>query len=205
MLVNAHSHFMSSTLSNFSLNIKQHSYLYLSTFLYLRCFRRVPQLWLSTFCIPINQRVSISNRWQRQIMHRQKVSYRTPIVSILFFSSSFSSGHVYIEDPSFFSIPLSCCFSPKGGPFFALYGWSIVKYVYCHLNIFVIVRRSMIGTFLSSVISLVILCNCDDLTDAATFPSRSNSLSTRTPVVYNNLSKTIFHTFEAFARRLITD
>ena len=91
-------------------------------------FRRAPHRWLSTFCMPINHHVSSSSsssstRWQR-LMHRQKVSYRTPIVSISRSSASPFGACLYWR--SLFPLSLSraraLSLSPLASrrPFFSL-------------------------------------------------------------------------------------
>lgn len=103
--------------------------LYLTTYIYIyicACrFRRAPHRWLSTFFMPINQRVSNSTL-QQQLTHQQKVSNRTPIVLISFFIAP-SLRHVYIGK---ISLLLCLCLSPSvflsvvplGSLFFALFG-----------------------------------------------------------------------------------
>ena len=112
--------------------------------LYLCCFRRAPHRWLSTFCMPINHRVSNSTRRQRQLMHQQKVSYRTLIVSISLYFGSFCGTCLYW--PSQFPLCLSLSLfapGPKAVSFLSLYGGSILKYDGCR-RIIVNARRTMI-------------------------------------------------------------
>lgn len=134
-------------------------------------FRPAPHRWLSTFSIAINQRVS--NSTQRQLMHQQKVSYRMPIVSIFRSLAPLFGTCLYWRRPvSSISLFLCLSLSSSRRPrFFALFAWSIVKYVSLSL-------LSVWWSELSPVRSqLAILCNWTDLTDAATFSARCTPLS----------------------------
>ena len=156
-------------------------------------FRRAPHRWLSTFFMPINQRVSNSTPRQQRLTHQQKVSYRTPIVSISRSHAPLFGTCLYWRDQ--FPLRLSLSLSvfrlcPQGGLFFR----SIrlihrqVRLLPSHHCRCPVVWWSELSAVLSQ---LVRLCNWDDLTDAATFSARCSFLCVRTPVVYNKLSKKI--------------
>jgi hypothetical protein len=88
-------------------------------------FRRAPHRWLSTFFMPINQRVSNSTPRQQRLTHQQKVSYRTPIVSISRSRARLFGTCLYWRD----QFPLCVSLSPflsfasalKAVSFFALF------------------------------------------------------------------------------------
>ncbi len=98
-------------------SISLHIYIYVCV-----CrFRRAPHRWLSTFFMPINQRVSNSTLRQQRLTHQQKVSYRTPIVSIP--CSSLRDMFILTGPVSSVSLSLSLSLSvfplcPQGGLFF---------------------------------------------------------------------------------------
>ncbi len=84
-------------------------------------FRLAPHRWLSTFCMPINQRVSNSTLWQQRLTHQQKVSYRTPIVSISRSLAPLFGTCLYWRDQFPLCLSLSLCvfrLCPQGGLFF---------------------------------------------------------------------------------------
>ncbi len=94
---------------------------YISIYMCVCRFRRVPHRWLSTFFMPINQRVSNSTLRQQRLTHQQKVSYRTPIVSIFRSRAPLFGTCLYWRDqfPLSLSPPLlSFAFSFKAVSFF---------------------------------------------------------------------------------------
>ncbi len=147
-------------------------------YIYVCRFRRAPHRWLSTFFMPINQRVSNSTQRQQQLTHQQKVSYRMPIVSISRSLASLFRTCLYWRDQfllSFFLSPLA----PRRSPF-SLYSVDPSSSTYTAVPSLSlpVVRWSELSVGINQ---LAILCNCDDLTDAATFFGKMQfSISTHT-------------------------
>lgn len=145
-------------------------------------FRRAPHRWLLTFSILTSHRADNDIMPPSPLKHPQKVSGSIALVSAAVVSRSLARVEVclYLRD-QFPLCLLSASFAPglKAISLFARVEQSLGKYAACR-PITVSACRIRRSDFFAARSQLGPLCNCDDLTDAA-------SRRSRPPVVYNNL------------------